>query len=108
VDACCGALLQLHVQANAALMACTFAAMLRPTGDVAIMDPFGALPGQGFGASPKGLDRLGRFLRAGTMEVGRVAADAAGDHRADGGRGGRPAPAGLGAVRRRGLPPRGE
>lgn len=76
------ALLQLHTNANAALMsgeARAFFEMLRPADDFTIMDPFGGRPGQGFDASPEGLGRLGRFFRAGTLEVELVAAYAGGD-----------------------------
>lgn len=76
------ALLQLHSDANAALMAGearTFSEMLRPADDFTIMDPFGGTPSHGFDASPEGLEQLGRFFRAGTMEVELVAAHAAGD-----------------------------
>jgi ketosteroid isomerase-like protein len=76
------ALLRLHSDANAALMAGearTFAEMLQPAKDFTIMDPFGGTPSHGFDASPAGLQRLGRFFRAGTMEVDPVAAYAAGD-----------------------------
>jgi ketosteroid isomerase-like protein len=75
-------LLQLHWDANAALMAGDarkFFEMLRPADDFTIMDPFGGAPSHGFDASPEGLEGLGRFFRAGTMEVELVATYAAGD-----------------------------
>lgn len=75
-------LLQLHSDANAALMvgdARRFADLLRPADDFTLMSPFGSAPSHGFDASPEGLERLGRFFRAGTMEVEPVAAYAAGD-----------------------------
>lgn len=75
-------LLQLHSDANAALMvgdARRFAHMLRPADDFTFMSPFGGAPSHGFDASPEGLKRLGRFFRAGTLEVEPVAAYAAGD-----------------------------
>lgn len=73
--------LRLHTEANAALMAgdaATFLERLRPTEDFTLMSPFGGTPSHGLDASPERLASLGRFFRAGTLEVEPVAAHAAG------------------------------